>query len=77
MVGWLDGWMIGWLDGWMVGWFGYIMSLVDKYTFESRSRAGCSNSDSELCRTECCRRFGVEDVPPAAVGELFVGRRLN
>ena len=37
------------------------MSLIDKHSFESRSRGGCSNSDYELCRTECCGRFGVED----------------
>ncbi len=37
------------------------MSLIDKHTFESRSRAGCSNSDYRLCRTDCCNRFGVED----------------
>jgi hypothetical protein len=37
------------------------MSLIDKYTFESRSRSGCSNSDYRLCRTDCCGHFGVED----------------
>ena len=37
------------------------MRLVDKVVFESRSGAGCSNSDYDLYRTECCRRFGVED----------------
>ena len=37
------------------------MSLIDKYEFESRSHSGCSNSDYQLCRTECCGRFGVED----------------
>jgi len=38
-----------------------MMRLVDKVAFESRSGAGCSNSDYELYRTECCRRFGVQD----------------
>ena len=37
------------------------MSLIDKYTFESRSRSGCSNSDYRLCKTDCCGHFGVED----------------
>ena len=37
------------------------MRLIDKNTFESRSRSGCSNSDYQLCRTECCGRFGVQD----------------
>ena len=37
------------------------MSLIDKHTFESRSRSGCSNSDYRLWRTDCCGRFGVED----------------
>ena len=37
------------------------MSLIDKYTFEDKSRSGCSNSDYHLCRTTCCGRFGVED----------------
>jgi hypothetical protein len=37
------------------------MSLIDKHTFERRSRSGCSNSDYQLCRTDCCGRFGVED----------------
>lgn len=37
------------------------MSLIDKYTFETRSRCGCSNSDYQLCRTDCCGRFGVVD----------------
>ncbi len=37
------------------------MSLIDKWEFESRSRSGCSNSDYQLCRTECCGRFGVVD----------------
>ena len=37
------------------------MSLIDNYAFESRSRSGCSNSDYQLCRTECCGRYGVED----------------
>ena len=37
------------------------MSLIDKYTFESRSQSGCSNSDYRLCKTDCCGHFGVED----------------
>jgi hypothetical protein len=37
------------------------VSLIGKYAFESRSRSGCSNSYYQLCRTECCGRFGVED----------------
>ena len=37
------------------------MSLIDKFTFESRSQSGCSNSDYHLCRTDCCGHFGVED----------------
>ena len=40
---------------------GHTVSLIDKYAFESRSRSGCSNSDYQLCQTECCGRFGVED----------------
>jgi hypothetical protein len=41
--------------------FDHTMSLIDKHGFEMRSHAGCSNSDYQLCRTECCGRFGVED----------------
>ena len=37
------------------------MSLIDKHAFESKSKSGCSNSDYQLCRTECCGHFGVED----------------
>ena len=38
------------------------MALIDKYIFEARSGAGCSNSDYHLCRMECCGGFGVEDI---------------
>ncbi len=41
--------------------FGHVMRLVDKVRFESRSGAGCSNSDYDLYQTKCCHRFGVED----------------
>ena len=41
--------------------FDLTMSLIDKYTFESRSRSGCSNSDYHLCRTDCYGHLGVED----------------
>lgn len=37
------------------------MSLIDKFVFEKCSNSGCSNSDYQLCRTDCCGRFGVED----------------
>jgi len=37
------------------------VSLIDPYKFESRSRAGCSNSDYHLRKTGCCGGFGVED----------------
>jgi hypothetical protein len=40
---------------------GRIMSLIDKHTFEAASHSGCSNSDYQLCRTDCCGRFGIED----------------
>src|SRR5690348_10324259 len=37
------------------------MGVIDKYRFEERSRAGCSNSDYRLHRTTCCGGFCVED----------------
>lgn len=37
------------------------MSLIDKYTFETKGGSGCSNSDYHLTRTTCCEAYGVED----------------
>ena len=38
------------------------MSLIDKFTLESRSHGGCSNSHYHLCRTTCCGHFGLDDI---------------
>lgn len=37
------------------------VSLIDTFTFESRSHSGHSDSDYQLCRTKCCGRYGVKD----------------
>ncbi len=37
------------------------MGVIDKYRFEKRGGAGCSNSDYRLHRTTCCGGYCVED----------------
>ena len=37
------------------------MGVIDKYNFESRGGAGCSNSSYRLNRTTCCGGYCVED----------------
>jgi hypothetical protein len=38
-----------------------MMGVIDKERFEQRSAGGCSNSDYEVRRTECCGSYCVED----------------
>lgn len=47
-----DGEVAVWVEG---------LSVLDQKKFESRSPAGCSNSDYRLNQTTCCGSYGVED----------------
>lgn len=38
-----------------------MVSVIDKFKFESQWGVGCSNSDYHLHRTTCCGEFCVED----------------
>ncbi|QDU28448.1 hypothetical protein ETAA8_35480 [Anatilimnocola aggregata] len=37
------------------------MAIIDKLSFESRSRGGCSNSHYVLCQTTCCDAYCLQD----------------